>query len=128
MFEGVFNIKLLDGNLKEITSAAGRETVPGSWKTPGQVCFTSTLKFNNITGNAYLSFESDNPSGLPENQKIFQIPVTLSSSTAFSLSDCPENGWVDCMPVVAPSKRPFCEPNFLDWAKINCPQFQGVAY
>ena len=40
---------------------------------------------------------------------------------------CPETDWVDCMPGPG-RKNPLCSPKFLDWAKANCPGFQGGAY
>ena len=44
---------------------------------------------------------------------------------------CPATEWIDCMPMVGPDgpvKRSQCEPDYLTWAKANCPGFQGAAY
>ncbi|MEK7595610.1 MAG: hypothetical protein AAB443_03445 [Patescibacteria group bacterium] len=40
---------------------------------------------------------------------------------------CPLNGWIDCMPTIRASKT-YCNPEYIDWAKSNCPDFKGVAY
>lgn len=40
---------------------------------------------------------------------------------------CPPSGWVDCMPGPGPAK-PQCQKEYLDWIKVSCPDFQGVAY
>lgn len=39
---------------------------------------------------------------------------------------CPESEWVDCMPGPGPAKTQ-CQPDYLRWAKDNCPGFQGAA-
>ena len=40
---------------------------------------------------------------------------------------CPETEWVDCMP--GPDMpKPWCEPEYLEWAMANCDGFQGAAY
>ncbi len=41
--------------------------------------------------------------------------------------ECPEGGWVDCMPV--PGKQmDRCTKEAIKWYEENCPNFQGVAY
>ena len=40
---------------------------------------------------------------------------------------CPKNAWIDCLP--GPDKtKTECQKSYLDWAKINCQNFKGVAY
>lgn len=39
---------------------------------------------------------------------------------------CPSVEWVDCMPGSGPLKTQ-CQPNYLNWAKINCSNFKGAA-
>ena len=42
---------------------------------------------------------------------------------------CPENGWVNCMPGPNnPELKWECTEEYQQWAKINCPDYQGVAY
>ena len=42
---------------------------------------------------------------------------------------CPESGYVDCMPGPNnPKLRWECTAEFLQWAQVNCPGFQGAAY
>jgi len=40
---------------------------------------------------------------------------------------CPTTPWIDCMPVLGATK-PECASEYLNWVKVNCPDFQGVAY
>lgn len=40
---------------------------------------------------------------------------------------CPVSEWVDCLPGLG-DQKPQCQPNYLNWAKINCPNFKGAAY
>ncbi len=41
---------------------------------------------------------------------------------------CPTTEWVDCMPTVGGMGKIECTNDFLAWAKLNCPQFQGAAF
>lgn len=86
MFEGQFSVKLLDINKKIIIHALGKEITPGSWMKPGKVDFTSTITFKPTSKPAYLVFEADNPSGLPENAKSFTVSVTskIPTDSAFN--------------------------------------------
>jgi hypothetical protein len=40
---------------------------------------------------------------------------------------CPANGWVDCMPTIAPEKQNPCSDEAMEWYEENCPNFQGGA-
>ena len=40
---------------------------------------------------------------------------------------CPEEEWINCMPGPDPI-NPRCDPDYLEWAKQQCPGFQGTAY
>lgn len=39
---------------------------------------------------------------------------------------CPTTDWIDCMPGPGDVK-PQCNPSYLQWAKVNCPDFKGAA-
>lgn len=41
---------------------------------------------------------------------------------------CPKTEWVNCMPILTPEAQKSCTQEYLDWAKNNCPNFQGPAY
>lgn len=41
---------------------------------------------------------------------------------------CPKTEWVNCMPILTPEAQRSCTKEYLDWAKENCPNFQGGAY
>jgi hypothetical protein len=75
MFEGVFPLKLLDANKNVITQGQAKETVPGSWQSGMAVDFEATLTFSTTAKSGYLLLENDNPSGIPENSKFFDIPI-----------------------------------------------------
>ena len=40
---------------------------------------------------------------------------------------CPTTEFVDCLPDPSGVANPQCQPDFLSWAKANCPGFQGAA-
>ncbi len=64
---------------------------------------------------------------LPETPDM--CPPQFSSVTPPSNSNyiCPQTEWIDCMP--GPGvKNPRCDPQYLRWAKNNCPGFKGAAY
>lgn len=77
MFEGVFPIKLVDSKEKILAQGQAKEKVAGNWQSGNPVDFTATLTFKTSTGSGTLILENDNPSGLPENSKIFEVPVTF---------------------------------------------------
>lgn len=73
-FEGVFPIKLLDGNGKEITRGQAHAT--GEWMTQDFVPFSAELDFKApTTATGTLIFHNDNPSGLPANDKEFRVSL-----------------------------------------------------
>lgn len=40
---------------------------------------------------------------------------------------CPENGLVNCMPILDEARQKACSPQAMEWYKTNCPNFQGGA-
>jgi hypothetical protein len=74
-FEATFPVKLVDQSGKEL--ASGKAQAQADWMTSEMVPFEAELKFNSaVSGTGFLVLENDNPSGLPENSKSFQIPVS----------------------------------------------------
>lgn len=59
--------------------------------------------------------------GLPSKIEKPTLPIKPSC-------ECPENGWINCMPAVGSDKKTQCSAECVDWLKKNCPNFQGVAY
>ena len=57
--------------------------------------------------------------------------TTMSPSAAYA---CPTSKWIDCMPKLGIPITPttmdkqICSNDYLSWAKINCPGFEGAAY
>jgi hypothetical protein len=52
-------------------------------------------------------------------------PIAIPTVNIFKYT-CPSGQWVDCLPGPGPTK-PQCQPGYLEWAKINCPNFKGAA-
>jgi hypothetical protein len=75
MNEGVFPIKLMDSKNKILVQGVAKEKVAGSWQSGNPVEFITTLVFKTATGSGTLVLQNDNPSGLPEKDKIFEIPI-----------------------------------------------------
>ena len=77
MNEGVFPIKLMDSKNKILAQGVAKEKVAGSWQSGKAVEFVTTLIFKTATGSGTLVLQNDNPSGLPENDKIFEFPINF---------------------------------------------------
>lgn len=77
MFEGVFPVKLVDSGRKLVIRGQGKETVPSSWSEGKTVEFSATLTFVTAAKSGFIILENDNPSGLPENNKSFEIPINF---------------------------------------------------
>lgn len=78
-FEGSFPVELIDGNGKRLAIAPA--TAQGDWMTTSFVPFKLTLTFAQpTTSTGTLIFRNDNPSGLPENEKSFRVPVKFKQS------------------------------------------------
>jgi len=80
-FEASFPITVLDenGNTLGISHAQAQ----GDWQTSDFVNFIADITFNPSSGTkGILRFENDNPSGLPENQKTFDLPITFTSAVS----------------------------------------------
>ncbi len=75
MFEGIVQVKLLDANRNVIAQAPGEEVNPGGWMDKEPDEFKATLTFTTAAKYGYLVVGADNPSGLPENDKSYEIPV-----------------------------------------------------
>lgn len=60
----------------------------------------------------------------------FALCPSINSPDSTQEYQCPETEWVDCMPSIdgRESARTECTKEYLDWAKANCPDFQGAAY
>ena len=78
-FEGSFPVLLTDWDGKVV--AQGVATTNADWMTTNFIPFTATLTFTkgkNLPSNkGTLILKKDNPSGLPQNDKAIEIPVTF---------------------------------------------------
>jgi len=76
-FEAVFPIKLIGENGKVL--AQGQAQAQSDWTVPGFVPFKAELSFDPGSSTiGMLVFANDNPSGLPQNEKQFGLPVRYS--------------------------------------------------
>lgn len=73
-FEGSFTAELFNEQ-GESLAAAVVEAQSINWMTTEFVPFKGVIEFSNTTGRGKLILKNANPSGLPENQKAFIIPV-----------------------------------------------------
>lgn len=64
----------------------------------------------------------------PQDILVSKLPILSPKPSEFRLSDCPVGGWLNCMPVISAERQPTCQKEFINWAKLNCPDFKGVAY
>ncbi len=73
-FEASFPVQLVDANGKILFQ--GPATAQSDWMTSAFVPFKITVTFANpSTATGTLIFKNDNPSGLPENERSFKVPV-----------------------------------------------------
>lgn len=80
-FEAVFPINLKDDKGNVIATAQANAI--SDWMTSEFVPFEAELIFKNQTSKTgTLVFHNDNPSGLPENDKEFTMPVTFKTGGA----------------------------------------------
>ena len=73
-FEASFPVKLIDstGTALAITHAQAL----GEWMTEEFVPFSVTFNFTSPEiGEGFLVFQKDNPSGLPEHDEFFEVPI-----------------------------------------------------
>lgn len=53
--------------------------------------------------------------------------ICINRTSPVELYECPKDDYVDCMP--GPDKlKSECNPQYLQWAQENCPNFKGAAY
>ena len=76
-FEATFPISLVDEQGNQL--ATSKATAKGDWMTKKLVPFEGKLDFTVTKATkAKLVLQNDNPSGLPENAKKKEIPITLT--------------------------------------------------
>ncbi len=78
-FEANAVLRLLDAQQREI--ASGTVQALGDWMTDDFVDFEGQIRFlSPASGTGILVLQNDNPSGLPDNQKEFRVPVRFDAS------------------------------------------------
>jgi len=80
-FEASFPVKVEDASGTVL--AQGIAKAQGDWMTTDYVPFTATLTFSKpSTKTGRIVFKKDNPSGLPENDAYYIVPVTFTPQTS----------------------------------------------
>lgn len=75
-FEASFPVRIYDASGNELAVAIAQ--AQGDWMTTEFVPFTATLTFvKPNAGTGYIVFEKDNPSGLPEFDNQFKMPINF---------------------------------------------------
>lgn len=77
-FEASFPITVTDA--AGTVLGTGYATAGDSWMTEDFVPFTGTVTFTATTDSGFIIFHKDNPSGLPENDDSFSVPVRFSAT------------------------------------------------
>lgn len=76
-FEASFPFKVVDAN--GVVLGEELATANSDWMTINLVPFTGTIVFDEpTTATGFLVFNKDNPSGLPEHDAEFRVPVTFA--------------------------------------------------
>jgi len=76
-----------------------------------------------LIGAIYFIYKSNNS---------YPRPTPTSVSKNYK---CPQSNYINCMPQVIPNGgtpnptyQQYCNPDYLSWAKINCPNLKGTTY
>lgn len=119
---------------KVILSPLAQITISGepAWQYSVQDCFgDATISYAAHSGklfslsSVYMGPTSDTLHKYQaESSQIISTFQFVTSQTSYT---CPATEWVDCMPSTDSRPRPQCSREFLDWARANCPGFQGAA-
>lgn len=75
-FEASFPVRLIDANGEDVALEPGYVTATTDWMTESYVPFSGTFSYvTPETNTGTLILLRDNPSGLPENEDAFMIPI-----------------------------------------------------
>lgn len=78
-FEGSFPIQLLDDKERVIGFTLARPR--GEWMTPDPVSFDAVIQFQEpTTRRGVIVFHNDNPSGIPQHDKEFRVPIVFKNT------------------------------------------------
>lgn len=78
-FEASFGVRVVDANGKQLYQGAVMAT--DDWMTTAYVPFKATFPYEKPTARTgTVIFEKANPSGLPENDERFEVPVTFADA------------------------------------------------
>lgn len=120
-FEASFGLDLLDSRGRVIASALGN--APG-WTNGGFIPFEGTLVFDApVTATGTLRLSNDNASGLPENDKWVDVPVSFvqapTSIVKVFLGKTDANKGVEDCSKVYPLERVIASTSAVGMAAIN---------
>lgn len=105
------------------TGLAFHSTVPKAEYWDSKVCFIKDDIDYEIYYQNYENSEPDNT--LAQILSTFKFaPVEETTDNQYV---CPKTEWVDCMPSPDAGVKLECTPDYLTWARANCPRFKGGA-
>jgi len=70
----------------------------------------------------YCKYEGNNPDA---GGSCIKTSEENSQQTIYA---CPEDGWINCMPMLSEEGKKYCSREAIQWYETNCPSFKGVAY
>lgn len=73
VFEATFPVRILDSNRNELALKAA--DTQGDWTTDAEVEFSVTIDYQTTDKTGFIVINNDNPSGLPDNSKSYEIPI-----------------------------------------------------
>jgi len=99
-------------------------------KTVNNIIFYLSRSTTDIGTWTFANFSYKNKNyvmnfGFYPDDKIDKIISSFKFFTPVKYT-CPTTEWVDCMPGPG-TPKPQCQPDYLNWATVNCPDFKGAA-
>lgn len=95
-WEGTFQIEIVDGNGESLNSFPVGVIFENDDDKVGE--FSISIPFESTTESGFIVVHSDNPSGLPENEKTFKLPIIFSISKSYACTEeakmCPDGSYV----------------------------------
>jgi hypothetical protein len=86
-FEAIFPVQIYDTNDRVLGSGQARfvpQPANDTWMTDQLVNFQGEIKFNKAsTDTGYILFKKYNPSGLPEKDESYKLPIKFSKGISF---------------------------------------------
>lgn len=93
---------------------------------PPNLTFVQTM-ITLPTVNVFINFFETNQGEYIKFESQFNQILSSFQLVAKDKYVCPENGWINCMPILTDEVKKSCTKEAIDWYKTNCNSFKGVA-